>query len=400
MPQRLETSATPRKQTMAPDSNRTFKAKLARFCLPHCVNYRPLRISRTVPPFKSRITTHRFRITTFARATKQCETRSMRKLPNIAVSVLAATIFLAGTAAAQQTPATNPSTTPPAADGSTPAAKPAKPAAKPAAASSQSGSAGQTAGAAKTPSGTAAKSSTGAAAQHHPAAAPLVLKTDKDKESYAIGMNIGKSIHRDGVDVDPNILLRGMKDAIAGGKTVLNEDEAKAVMTNLQANLRKEQAEKAQQAGEANKKAGDAFLAANKTKDGVVTLPSGLQYKILTEGTGPKPTATDTVVCNYKGTLLDNTEFDSSYKRGQPATFPVGQVIKGWTEALQLMPVGSKWQLFVPSDLAYGQRSPGGEIGPNSTLVFEVELLSIQPKPEPKAAPAGAATAPPPGGAA
>src|SRR5271170_6965157 len=221
---------------MAPDSNRTFKAKLARFCLPHCVNYRPLRISRTVPPFKSRITTHRFRITTFARATKQCETRSMRKLPNIAVSVLAATIFLAGTAAAQQTPAT-----------------------KPAAASSQSGSAGQTAGAAKTPSGTAAKSSTGAAAQHHPAAAPLVLKTDKDKESYAIGMNIGKSIHRDGVDVDPNILLRGMKDAIAGGKTVLTEDEAKTVMTNLQANLRKDQAEKAQLAGEANKKAGDAF---------------------------------------------------------------------------------------------------------------------------------------------
>src|SRR5277367_2239451 len=269
---------------MAPDSNHTFKAKLVRFCLAHRVNYRPLRISRTGSPYKSRITTHQFRITTFAHAAKQCETRSMRKLPNIAVSVLAATIFLAGTAAAQQTPATNPSTTPPAADGSTPAAKPAKPAAKPAAASSQSGSAGQTAGAAKTPSGTAAKSSTGAAAQHHAAAAPLVLKTDKDKESYAIGMNIGKSIHRDGVDVDPNILLRGMKDAIAGGKTVLSDDEAKTVMTNLQANLRKEQAEKAQQAGDANKKAGDAFLAANKTKDGVVTLPSGLQYKILTEG--------------------------------------------------------------------------------------------------------------------
>src|SRR5271170_4105359 len=367
---------------MAPDSNRTFKAKLARFCLPHCVNYRPLRISRTVPPFKSRITTHRFRITTFARATKQCETRSMRKLPNIAVSVLAATIFLAGTAAAQQTPATNPSTTPPAADGSTPAAKPAKPAAKPAAASSQSGSAGQTAGAAKTPSGTAAKSSTGAAAQHHAAAAPLVLKTDKDKESYAIGMNIGKSIHRDGVDVDPNILLRGMKDAIAGGKTVLTEDEAKTVMTNLQANLRKDQAEKAQLAGEANKKAGDAFLAANKTKDGVVTLTSGLQYKILTQGTGPKPAATDTVVCNYKGTLLDNTEFDSSYSRNQPLTIPVSGVIKGWTEALQLMPVGSKWQLFIPSDLAYGPQAKG-PIGPNSTLIFEVELLSIQEKKEP-----------------
>ena len=136
-----------------------------------------------------------------------------------------------------------------------------------------------------------------------------------------------------------------------------------------------------QQAAEVNKKEGDAFLAANKTKDGVVTLPSGLQYKILTQGTGPKPTPTDSVVCNYKGTLLNGTEFDSSYKRGQPATFPVGGVIKGWTEALQLMPVGSKWQLFVPSDLAYGQRGPGGGIGPNSTLVFEVELISIKSKP-------------------
>jgi FKBP-type peptidyl-prolyl cis-trans isomerase FklB len=195
-------------------------------------------------------------------------------------------------------------------------------------------------------------------------------------------MNIGKSIHRDGVDVDPNILLRGMKDAIAGGKTVLTEDEAKAVMMNLQAELHKEQAEKAQQAGDSNKKAGDAFLAENKTKEGVVTLPSGLQYKILTQGTGPKPTATDTVVCNYKGTLLDNTEFDSSYSRNQPLTIPVGGVIKGWTEALQLMPVGSKWQLFIPSDLAYGPQAKG-PIGPNSTLIFEVELLSIQPKNEP-----------------
>jgi FKBP-type peptidyl-prolyl cis-trans isomerase FklB len=303
----------------------------------------------------------------------------MRKLPNIAVSVLAAAIILAGSAAAQQTPATNPSSTPPASatpattDSSVPAAKPAtpaKPAAKPA-----------TASATKTQTGTAAKSSTGAAAQHHLAAAPLVLKTDKDKQSYAIGMNIGRSIHRDGVDVDPNILLRGIKDAIAGGKTVLTEDEAKAVMANLQANLRKEQAEKEQLAGETNKKAGDAFLAENKTNDGVVTLPSGLQYKILTQGTGPKPTASDTVVCNYKGTLIDNSEFDSSYSRHQPLTIPVGGVIKGWTEALQLMPVGSKWQLFIPSDLAYGPQAKG-PIGPNSTLIFEVELLSIQEKKE------------------
>ncbi len=154
----------------------------------------------------------------------------------------------------------------------------------------------------------------------------------------------------------------------------------------MQADVRKKQEEKAKLVGDANKKSGDAFLAANKTKPGVVALPSGLQYKILTAGTGPKPTAADTVVCNYKGTLLDGKEFDSSYKRGQPATFPVGQVIKGWTEALQLMPVGSKWELFIPAELAYGPRAAGPDITPNSTLVFEVELLSIKPKDEaPKA---------------
>jgi FKBP-type peptidyl-prolyl cis-trans isomerase FklB len=320
----------------------------------------------------------------------------MRKLPNIATSLLATTLIFAGTAAARQSSAANPSTNPPAAgapattDNSTPAPKPAttaKPAAKPAATSAsktQTGTSSQTAPkpASSGQSSTAAKSSTGAATQHHAAAAPLVLKTDKDKQSYAIGMNIGKSIHRDGVDVDPNILLRGMKDALAGGKTVLTEDEAKAVMLSLQTEVHKQQAEKAQLAGEANKKAGDAFLAANKTKEGVVTLPSGLQYKILTQGTGPKPTATDTVVCNYKGTLLDNTEFDSSYSRKEPLTIPVSGVIKGWTEALQLMPVGSKWQLFIPSDLAYGPQAKG-PIAANSTLIFEVELLSIQDKKEP-----------------
>jgi FKBP-type peptidyl-prolyl cis-trans isomerase len=129
-----------------------------------------------------------------------------------------------------------------------------------------------------------------------------------------------------------------------------------------------------------NKKEGEAFLAANKSKPGVVTLPSGLQYKILTAGTGPKPTATDSVNCNYRGTLIDGKEFDSSYKRGKPVTFPVTGVIKGWTEALQLMPVGSKWQLFIPSDLAYGDRGAGADIGPGATLVFEVELISIEDK--------------------
>jgi FKBP-type peptidyl-prolyl cis-trans isomerase len=135
-----------------------------------------------------------------------------------------------------------------------------------------------------------------------------------------------------------------------------------------------------QEAAAKNKTEGEAFLAANKAKDGVVTLPSGLQYKILTAGTGPKPTASDSVVCNYRGTLINGTEFDSSYKRGQSATFGVGQVIKGWTEALQLMPVGSKWQVVIPSSLAYGDRGAGAEIGPNATLIFEVELLSIQEK--------------------
>ena len=182
------------------------------------------------------------------------------------------------------------------------------------------------------------------------------------------------------MDVDPDILLQGLKDALAGGKSLLTDDEAKAALTALQADVSKRQQEQMQVAGEANKKEGEAFLAANKTKEGVVTLPSGLQYKILKQGTGPKPTASDSVVCNYRGTLINGTEFDSSYKRGQPATFPVGQVIKGWTEALQLMPVGSKWQLFIPSEMAYGPRGPGADIGPNATLIFEVELLSIQGK--------------------
>jgi FKBP-type peptidyl-prolyl cis-trans isomerase FklB len=249
---------------------------------------------------------------------------------------------------------------------------------------------------AKTPTGSGTTApKTGTAAKPGTAArAPFTLKTDKDKQSYAIGLNIGKSMKHDGVEIDTAALARGIKDALAGGKVLMTDDEIKATLTALSASLKKASEAKAAALGNKNKTEGDAFLAANKSKDGVVALPSGLQYKILKEGSGPKPTASDSVVCNYKGTLLDGTEFDSSYKRGQPATFPVGQVIKGWTEALQLMPVGSKWQLFVPSDLAYGPRSPGGEIGPNSTLVFEVELLSIQPKPEPKADPAGAATAP------
>jgi FKBP-type peptidyl-prolyl cis-trans isomerase FklB len=223
---------------------------------------------------------------------------------------------------------------------------------------------------------------------------PLVLSTEKDKQSYAIGLNVGKSLHRDDIDVDPKIVLQGLQDAMADGKVLLTDDEIKTVMTDLQNQVRQKQAEKRQALADANKKDGAAFLAANATKPDVVTLPSGLQYKVLTPGTGPKPTPTDSVVCNYRGTLLDNTEFDSSYKRGQPATFPVTGVIKGWTEALQLMPVGSKWQLFIPADLAYGERAQGA-IGPNATLLFELELLSIAPKAQPAATP-GAGTQPPP----
>ncbi|MCU1316570.1 MAG: Peptidyl-prolyl cis-trans isomerase [Candidatus Acidoferrum typicum] len=200
-------------------------------------------------------------------------------------------------------------------------------------------------------------------------------------------MNLGTNLHKETVEVDSAIVLRGLKDALASGKTLLTEDEARAVLTQLQTEVRGKQQEKMKVTGEMNKKGGVEFLAANKSKEGVVMLPSGLQYKILTEGTGPKPTASDTVVCNYRGTLISGTEFDSSYKRGQPASFPVNGVIKGWTEALQLMPVGSKWQLFVPSELGYGDRGAGADIAPGATLIFEVELLSIQGKDKPEGAP-------------
>ncbi|NDQ55718.1 MAG: FKBP-type peptidyl-prolyl cis-trans isomerase [Acidipila sp.] len=267
------------------------------------------------------------------------------------ISVLSNAV--SGNAAAQQTP---------------PADASKAPAAKTPAAKTPPATTGK-AGAAKSRTLPGAKSSSA-----------FTLKTARDKRSYAVGLNIGKGLHPEVLDVDTAILLRGLKDGLAGGKTLLTDEEARAVLTALQNDMRKKQEGQMQAAGDANKKQGEAFLAANKAKEGVVTLPSGLQYKILKQGRGPKPAATDTVVCNYKGTLLDNTEFDSSYKRGQPASFGVNKVIPGWTEALQLMPVGSKWQLFIPSGLAYGERGPGGGIGPNSTLIFEVELISIQGK--------------------
>ena len=224
---------------------------------------------------------------------------------------------------------------------------------------------------------------TGTTDRKQGSAASLALETQKDKVSYAVGINLGRGIHKEAVDVDPEILARGLRDGLSDAKPQMTDEEVQATLTELQKQVTARQQEVRQQAIEKNKKAGEAFLAANKDKPGVVTLPSGLQYKIIEPGTGPKPTASDSVVCNYRGTLIDGTEFDSSYKRGQAATFPVGQVIKGWTEALQLMPVGSKWQLFIPADLAYGERGTnGGPIGPNETLVFEVQLVSIQAKPQ------------------
>jgi FKBP-type peptidyl-prolyl cis-trans isomerase FklB len=259
---------------------------------------------------------------------------------------------------------------------STNAATPAKSAGQ-AGAAPAAKSAAQAGG--KTAQGTpATKPRTGVAGAR--TATPLVLKTDKDKESYALGMNFGKSLRKDGVEIDPKIVARGIADTLAGGKTVLSDEEARAALTTLLGDVRNRQTAELEVLGRANKQEGDAFLAANKAQQGVTTTPDGLQYKILKEGDGPKPTAGDSVVCNYRGTLLNNKEFDSSYKRGQPATFPVSGVIKGWTEALQLMPVGSKWQIVVPPELGYGARGAGADIGPNSTLVFEIELLSIEAK--------------------
>ncbi|MDT8068739.1 MAG: FKBP-type peptidyl-prolyl cis-trans isomerase [Terriglobia bacterium] len=211
----------------------------------------------------------------------------------------------------------------------------------------------------------------------------LNLTTPKEKASYALGYNLGRNLKGQMVDVDPAIVTQAIKDAFAGTPSPLTEEEIRTSLAQLQQETRAKLEAKVKEMTDENEKAGQAFLAANKTKEGVVTLPSGLEYKVLTAGTGPKPAATDTVVCNYRGTLIDGKEFDSSYKRGEPATFPVTGVIKGWTEALQLMPVGSKWQLFVPASLAYGDRGAGDVIPPGSTLVFEVELLSIKPKEAP-----------------
>lgn len=240
----------------------------------------------------------------------------------------------------------------------------------------------QGSGTGKLPEAPAPKGQT-PAASNQPASP---FKDQKDKVSYALGMNLAANFKSQSLEIDPNVLAQAMKDYLAG-KTLMTDDESRATLVQLQSDLRAKQEQQMQQQADANKKEGDTFLAANKAKEGVVTTASGLQYKVLTQGTGPKPAASDTVVCNYKGTLINGKEFDSSYKRGQPAEFPVSGVIKGWTEALQLMPVGSKYQLFIPPDLAYGMRNMGPDIGPNATLIFEVELISIKPKETPPPVP-------------
>jgi FKBP-type peptidyl-prolyl cis-trans isomerase FklB len=195
--------------------------------------------------------------------------------------------------------------------------------------------------------------------------------------SYAFGVELARNLKAQRVNPDVDLMLKALKDNLAGNKLLISEAEATAALKTYEEDQKHDFEHAKQMISEKNKKAGEAFVAENVKKEGVVALPSGLQYKVLQQGNGKKPTIDDKVLCHYRGTLLDGKEFDSSYKRNQPATVPVKGVIKGWSEALQLMPVGSKWQLFIPPHLAYGERIVGG-IGPNAMLVFEVELISIE----------------------
>ena len=208
-----------------------------------------------------------------------------------------------------------------------------------------------------------------------------VLKTQKEKASYSIGVETARSLKQQGIEVDADLFIKGLQDGLSGGKLLMSDDEIRKAIAIVHYELRQKRMQLVRartKDAEENRKEGEIFLAENKTKEGVVTLSSGLQYKVLKEGDGKKPTEGDTVECHYRGTLVDGTEFDSSYGRGQPATFKVTGVVPGWKEALQLMPVGSKWQLFIPPQLAYGAVGAGRDIGPNVTLIFEVELLAIK----------------------
>jgi len=204
-----------------------------------------------------------------------------------------------------------------------------------------------------------------------------IFKSQKDKVSYTIGVFSGKNLKQQSVDVDPDIMLRGIKDALSGEKILMTDQEMQEVMVAFQKELTAKQAEIRKVVGEQNKKEGEAFLAENKKKEGVKTLTSGLQYKVIKEGTGKTPKATDAIVAHYRGTRLDGTEFDSSFKRNEPATFKLDNVIQGWREAVLMMKEGSKWQIFIPSNLAYGENG-AGPIPPNAALIFEVELVRVE----------------------
>jgi len=204
------------------------------------------------------------------------------------------------------------------------------------------------------------------------------LRTEKGKVSYSIGLNIGSSLKSQNIEIDMDSLAQGIEDALIGTKPKMTQEEIKKTMDAFRQRLQ-EKAEKDRKASSNNNLVkGEKFLAQNKKRKNVVSLASGLQYEVIKKGTGKKPDTNDTVVTHYKGTLINGKEFDSSYKRGKPAEFPVGGVIKGWTEALLLMKTGAKWKLFVPAELAYGGRGAGNAIGPNETLIFEIELLKIK----------------------
>lgn len=204
------------------------------------------------------------------------------------------------------------------------------------------------------------------------------LTTDKDKLSYSIGVDLGKNFKSQGIDINAESLTQGMQDSLSGKSLVLTEEQMKDVLSKFQKDLMAKRSAEFNKKADENKVKGEAFLNSNKAKTGVTTLASGLQYKVLDAGTGAKPAKTDTVTVDYTGTLIDGTVFDSTQKTGKPATFQVSQVIPGWTEALQLMPAGSTWEIYVPANLAYGTRSVGGPIGPNETLIFKIHLLSVK----------------------
>lgn len=209
-------------------------------------------------------------------------------------------------------------------------------------------------------------------------AAVTSLDTDLQKTSYSLGADFGKNVKSTGMELDVDAVVQGLRDAMAEKELLLEEDQIRELLITFGQDARKKMTEKRQADAVNAKMEGEKFLEENKSKEGVVTLESGLQYKVVSEGSGAKPKATDRVSVHYRGRLLSGKEFDSSYKRGMPAEFGVNEVIKGWTEALQLMPVGSKWELYIPANLAYGERGAGNDIPPGATLVFEVELLGIK----------------------